>query len=469
MMKRISWNFGGLLLAASLLLFSSPLLAQLGYSNAGLAVSKQRARAGTLPKAEEVIVEEFMNYHRHALPIPDQAERVHLDLQIAAGQQAGEAIFQVGISTAFLQGLEGAAPLNLALVVDRSGSMQQEQRMEKAREAINALISQLRWQDRVSLIAFDDVVEVLYPSQPVGNAFALRQAVAQLQPRGSTDLMSGIAKGYEVVLQHYQPRHTQRLIILTDAIANTGTTDPAAIARKSVSYQGDWQVDCAMICVGSGFQHNLARTVSKHGNNSLHFIDDSEDLQKVFVNEIQSLLAPLAREVRLDIRLQGAEWQEVYGYEAPQTSSRWNLALNDFNYGLTQVVMGKVQPTRSHGYRNATLEARLTYFDYQDQTRKELVQQVPIGRMQQAMSPDLAKTYGISLMAQALKASADHFQAQRTIQAQQLLREALADQQQLATRAHFSFDEPDSKRVRDILQSDLTIVDEYLVDHGWKE
>lgn len=457
-MKRISICRSGLLLAALFLAFPALLTAQLGYSNAGLAVSKQRARTGTLPKTEEVIVEDFMNYHRHLLPIPTSSEKVNLDLQLAAGGVAGEAIFQLGISTTFLQGLEGAAPLNLGLVVDRSGSMSGGQRMEKAKAALRTLIAQLRPQDRVSLIAFDHQVEVLFPPQPVGNGLALQQAVNQLQPRGSTDLMQGIVRGYETVLQNYQPGHTQRLLILTDAIANTGQTDPLAMAHQSVSYQGDWQIDCAMICVGTDFQHNLARTVTAHGNNTLHFIDDAEDLQKVFVNEVQSLLAPLGKDVRLEIRLQGARWQEVYGYEAPQAADRWNLTLNDLNYGLTQIFMGKIQlPFGSS--RNAQIEARLSYYDYQTQSRQERVQQMSFNRMQAFMQPDMAKNYGISILAQALKTSASHFQQQQMAQAQQILRPALAS---------VSAIDPDTERVKNILRSYLSIVDQQLVDQDWK-
>jgi hypothetical protein len=444
-----------LMLLGCLLLVPGWLFAQDGYASMGMALAKQRARAQTLPHPDEVVVEEFMNYHRHQLPIPDAAQAVNLDLQIAREEASGETVFQVGISTTFLEGLTGAAPLNLALVVDRSGSMAQEQRLDRAKAAMYALLPQLRPHDRVSLIAFDDRVETLFSSQLVGNGIALRQAVDQLQPRGSTDLMGGIIKGYEAVLAHDQPDHTQRLLILTDAIANQGVTDPLAMAQASLSYQADWQVDCAMICVGSNFQHQLARTVTAHGHHTLHFIDDAEDLEKVFVTEVQSLLAPMGKDVRLELRLDGAEWHTVYDYTAPQATDRWDLTLNDINYGLTQVLVGTLRPTPSKTFRHAHLEVRLSYWAHHDQRRHALVQRVAIPSRPALMSDDLAKTYHIALMAQALKAAATDFQAQRPIAARQTLSEALATcDRRFPPDSHAALD-GDLQRMADILRSYL--------------
>ncbi|MEM7658698.1 MAG: VWA domain-containing protein [Bacteroidota bacterium] len=454
-MKRIlSFQLQRLGLVMILGLFSTSLLAQAGYSNAGIALGKERARRGQLPKPEEVVVEEFMNYHLHDLPIPSTQDRIHLDVQIAAGDQPREAVIQVGLSTAFLNGLVGAPPLNISLVVDRSGSMSSENRMVKAREALCTLLGQLRPTDRVSLVAFDDRVEPLFPSQLIGNGQGLRQAIDRLAPRGSTNLQAGITEGYRQVVQHYSTERTQRVLILTDAIANTGLVDPIQIAQRSMQFEDDWQVDCAMICVGSGFAHQVARNFSEYGKTSFHFIDDSEDLRKVFVSEVQSLLAPLGNKARIKISLTGADWQQTYGYESPRSRS-WNLSLNDLNHGLTQIFMAEVQVLQA---KHARIEVAFTYYDYREQRTRTIKQFHKLGSMQEAMSLDMKKNYRISYLAHALEASAHLFQGQQHAQAQAVLRQAL----QRPKHGSLHTDQ-DIHRVENILSAYVQTLDDYLV------
>ena len=92
--------------------------------------------------------------------------------------------------------------------------------------------------------------------------------------------------------------HPICLIILTDALANTGQLNPQSMLRSAQIYDADRQVDFVLIGVGAHFNHDLARTLSEKDHNTVHFIDDAEDIQKVFVDELGSLVAPVAKDAR---------------------------------------------------------------------------------------------------------------------------------------------------------------------------
>ncbi len=132
-----------------------PLYGQAGVSSAAVGM----ARAGLPLSAETVIVEEYMNYHRHDIPLPAKGDRVQLDLRWGdAG--GGEAVLQVGLATPRIVKARKMPPLNLALVIDHSGSMSCEG-IENVKEALLAFVGKLRDTDVVSIIGFNQEALVL--------------------------------------------------------------------------------------------------------------------------------------------------------------------------------------------------------------------------------------------------------------------------------------------------------------------
>src|SRR5262249_3612889 len=120
--------------------------------------------------------------------------------------------------------------LNLGLVLDHSGSMSSSRKMEHARQAAIYAVEQLLPEDRVSLTIFDDRVRTLAPAAPARDKQRLIDLINRVEPAGSTALHAGWQEGARQVQSHLVPGGLNRVLLLTDGLANVGETNPDNIA-----------------------------------------------------------------------------------------------------------------------------------------------------------------------------------------------------------------------------------------------
>ncbi len=308
-------------------------------------------------------VEEFINYHRHAIPLPADGQSLNLDVRAARLDEGG--VVQIGLSTARLYSPSDAPPLNLVLVIDRSCSMAGA-RMLRVQRAISAFVEALRPQDRVALVGFGDRAEVLLKARAPLQLGPLNDAVQRLGTSGSTNLHAGLMLGYREALRHYAPERSNRVILLTDGIANRGETRPEAIARASSAFNRRG-IDLTTIGLGRNFRESLLRSLAEAGRGQLHFVGDAADIKKTFMDELESLLAPAAKDIQVAVEL-GVDRSkvQVYGHQPRYEGSTMLMDLENMGRGATQVIMVEVPDSEVHGpinvvvsYRDAqTLKAR---------------------------------------------------------------------------------------------------------------
>ena len=402
-----------LLLGLVALLFypTHSLHAQASYSSAAISMGKARAAQGIIPASREVVVEEYMNYHTHDIALPKAGESIGMDMRFGhLMPDTDDAILQIGLRTPDLMKYGARPRLNVSIVVDRSGSMQGD-RINKTREAMKAFVQQLREDDILSIVLFDHQVEVPMKAQRIENEARVLEVIDQIFVRGSTNLNLGIVAGYQEVLKHYAPTHTNRLIILTDAMVNTGELNPTQIIRNSQAYDQDRQVDFALIGVGSHFNHDLARDLTENGRNTIHFIADPADIKKVFVEEVEGLIAPVAKDVTLTISYpQDLRLKQFYGYEATFSLGQITLPINNINRGLTQVMLASFEGR--NGRSGAEITATLSYFDLAKGQRvtqtMNVRQDIPHWKRQLRQGSadydlDMGKNHCIATMAQSFK------------------------------------------------------------------
>ena len=126
---------------------------------------------------EEIAVEEFVNYHKHRLPLPKSGQAVAMDTrwgnaEISRSQR--EAVLQIGFTTAEVNERTDLRPLNLVLVIDKSGSMADDDKMSRVKESLRTMLTKLRPEDIISIVAFDSSAQVLYPARSIGNGDDVR-------------------------------------------------------------------------------------------------------------------------------------------------------------------------------------------------------------------------------------------------------------------------------------------------------
>ncbi len=383
---------------------------------------------------DDVAVEEFVNYHRHRLPLPKAGQSVALDTrwgnnEISPVQR--EAVLQIGFTTSEVSERTDLRPLNLALVIDKSGSMAEDDKMPRVKESLRTLIAKLRPDDIVSIVVFDTEAAVLFPASRIGDSTEVRRAIDCIEPAGSTNLHGGLVLGYREALKNFRKDATNRVILLTDGIANVGTVEPSKIAAESSEFNGQG-LDLSTIGVGLNLNNELLRTLARSGRGLYHFVSDYKDIEKVFVNEVQSLISQVAKKVEVSVDYDpNLQVEKIYGYAPRVHAGGFTIALDDMNNGLTQVVMTRFS-ARNPLKSASTVKVRLSYFDVQRRKTVEETQEIKLVPSEQKYCDLLAdtevkKNYTIAELAQSLFDMTEAARRQNYRQAENFLNASVSE------------------------------------------
>jgi Ca-activated chloride channel family protein len=190
-------------------------------------------------------------------------------------------------------------PLNLSLVLDRSGSMGGE-KMMRAREAAQFCIDQLLPADRVSVVLFDDQIELLIPSQPAEHKAQLKARLAEVFARGTTALHEAWVRGGIQVSEHLDGRAINRVLLITDGLANVGETNPDRIVdqARGLAARG---VSTSTIGIGADFNEDLLVPMAQAAGGNAWHVERPDDMQRIFATELEGLVAQFAHTVTLGL------------------------------------------------------------------------------------------------------------------------------------------------------------------------
>ena len=191
-------------------------------------------------------------------------------------------------------------PLNLAVVLDRSGSMTGA-KLEKARQAAMMLVDQLGADDVVSLVVYDSDVQVVAPARRVGKRHAeLKRLIGKIQPGGSTALYAGVKCGGDQLAEYLSDEAINRVLLLSDGIANVGPKSNREIVGlgQQLTQRG---MSVSTIGLGDDYNEDLMTALAESSDANYYFVDDVEMLAEVFENEIGELKSIVARKLIVDI------------------------------------------------------------------------------------------------------------------------------------------------------------------------
>jgi Ca-activated chloride channel family protein len=245
-------------------------------------------------------------------------------------------------------------PVNLALVIDHSGSMAGK-KIEDARAAARAVVAQLSDGDRLALVIYDDTAKVLVSSTLISEASRdrLRRAIDTIRDAGGTALWAGLDTGRREALKHARDGFVSRVVLISDGLANVGISDQrgvSALSRRALN-EG---VHVTSMGVGADFDANMMTAIAEHGGGHYYFIDDSSAMATIFSKELQTLLATVAKQAELHLTMaQGVELLEVYGYTFEQRGGTAVVRLPDIYGGLDRKVMLRLRvPAGAEGARS---------------------------------------------------------------------------------------------------------------------
>ncbi len=217
-------------------------------------------------------------------------------------------------------------PLNLALVIDRSGSMSGA-KIETAKRVALAALDRLKAQDRFSVVTFDNEVEVVVPSTKGDDTALARAQIKAIEARGQTDLHSGWLEGATQVATHLQSGHLNRVLLLSDGEANVGLTDRGEIAgqARGLAQRG---VSTTTFGMDDDYDELLLEALATGGDGNYHYVEDVRQLEGIFDAELLDLSQTYGRGVSLGIepyKQEGVTVQDVLNDLEPIRTGRYRL------------------------------------------------------------------------------------------------------------------------------------------------
>lgn len=249
---------------------------------------------------------------------------------------------QVGLLTTLTGDVPAnRAPINVALVLDRSGSMS-GMPLAAAKEAAARFAAFLGAKDRLSVVAFDEEVRVIHGPAPAGNPSAA-EAIARLQPGGSTNLSGGWLKGAHLV-QSGMVDGVNRIVLLTDGQANAGIVDPEALLGLA---RGGAAERFSTTCIGFGasFNEDLLQSMARGGGGNYWYVERHDQMGNIFAGEIEGLVALAAQNVEVEVRLTHSRAGGVtfpQGYPVRKTpEGTWRITLGDL-YATMPLALGMI-------------------------------------------------------------------------------------------------------------------------------
>ena len=206
----------------------------------------------------------------------------------------------------------------LTLVVDRSGSMSDEGRMDYLKRGLLRMVDELKTGDMVNLVVFDHEVCVPMQNFVVGRDARdkLEKTIRALKPRGATDLHEGLSQGYALADAGYRSDASNRVVLITDALTNTGVTDEQMISMIS-KYYDTRRIRLSGVGVGREFNDSLLDRLTERGKGAYVFLGSEAEVDAVFGSRFISLIETTALDVHFRLHLPPSLRMNVfYGEES---------------------------------------------------------------------------------------------------------------------------------------------------------
>lgn len=246
---------------------------------------------------------------------PDVTLRVTPDREYVYRLGPRELIVQVEVEARTNDDETRRAPMNLCIVLDRSGSMEGA-KIEKARQAAAMAVDKLGDDDIFSLVTYDSETDLLIAPERVGNRDHredLKSRIHRIQPGGSTALHAGVVLGAKQVRRFMEKERVNRVILLSDGLANVGPSSTSELARLGRELRGGG-IAVSTVGLGDDYNEDLMTALAEASNANYYYVKDAEKLPSIFAQELGAARSLLARSVVIRIEApDGVHLKEIIG------------------------------------------------------------------------------------------------------------------------------------------------------------
>ncbi|MBQ0757342.1 MAG: VWA domain-containing protein [Amphritea sp.] len=265
------------------------------------------------------------------LPVLAQANQVNLNINLATpvmeAEQSHRAFIKISLEGFKQQDKQARIPANVAIVLDKSGSMRGD-KIQYAREAAIMAIKRLDERDIVSVVSYDSRVQVVVPATQVRDQRAIYNAIRSVHADGNTALFAGVSKGANELRKFLSRNKVNRVILLSDGLANVGPQSASELGELGASLAKEG-ISVTTIGLGLGYNEDLMTRLAGFSDGNHAFVENAEDLASVFQYEFGDVLSVVAQGVNIEIHCRnGVKPIRLLGRESEIIGSRVTTRLN---------------------------------------------------------------------------------------------------------------------------------------------
>ncbi len=279
-----------------------------------------------------------------------------------AADQDNQTFVAVSVKAAADSVASTSSPLELAIVIDRSGSMKGK-RLENAVAAAQGMIRRLRDGNVVSVVAYNTTTETLVPSTTIDDSSRERSiaALSGLEARGDTCISCGIDAGMDMLQK--RGGMVERMLLLSDGEATTGVKDVEGFRRIASTVR---HLGAAISTIGVNVDYNerVMTALAQESNGAHYFVEDPSGLPRVFDQELSSLVHTVAKDANLTIAVApGVEIDQVFDRTFRRDGDRVVVPMGSFAAGDTKTLLVRVHVPRGATGERAIADVKLDYDD----------------------------------------------------------------------------------------------------------
>jgi Ca-activated chloride channel family protein len=272
---------------------------------------------GRLPDPSTVRPEEFVNSFRQDYERPD-GDGFSVTVDGARTDDEDWSLVRVGLATRTAERGGERPPAALTFVIDVSGSMDEPGRLDLAKESLSVMTDRLRDDDSVALVTFSDEAETVLPMTRLdGNRDEIQDAVSDLDTQDSTNLGAGVETGYETAVEGLRQGATNRVVLISDALANTGDTDADSILERISGERREHGITLFGVGVGSDYGDALMERLADKGDGHTVYVSDEDEARKVFSEQLPRNVDLTARDAKAQVAFDPETVEEfrLIGYD----------------------------------------------------------------------------------------------------------------------------------------------------------
>uniref|UniRef100_UPI0035643F39 vWA domain-containing protein n=1 Tax=Pontiella sp. TaxID=2837462 RepID=UPI0035643F39 len=268
---------------------------------ASYGLARQRLFENALPEPELVRTEEFINSFDYDYRPPSGTQTFSVHKEMAPSPfRTGMEVLKIGIKGRRI-GRDDHRGAVLTLVIDTSGSMSTRERIGLVKESLALLLDQLGPDDQLAIVQFGGEARLVKEHTPVRDKAALLAAINELQPGGPTQFDRGLLLGYELAQAGFSPGDSNRIIVMSDGVANLGELDPEAML-KQVGENRQKGIYLSVLGFGAGsYDDDLLERLANRGDGMYAYIDTIDEARRVFVDQLASTLHVIASDVKIQV------------------------------------------------------------------------------------------------------------------------------------------------------------------------